>query len=370
MSVNINNWQESPHNQWSFRNVDKIIPTQEVKRGTTVRPLASAPRQFEEFRIQQTDGKTLDLSTWLSHASTDSIVVLHKGTVVYEHYANGNDATSKHLIMSITKSITTLLVGILVEQGKLTVDAPIKSYIPELPSIFDHITVRQSLDMQSGIKYSTDQNEYRAATNWATPDTEDQPKTLHELLTQLKSEADPPGTTLNYTNINTDLLTWVMEKVTGKRYPQLLSELLWQPMGAESDAFITVDPEGSAGSAGGLCATARDLARIGQLVLEDGRGIIPSSWIQDIQQHGDHEAWQQSGLRFILNRSLDNLAYRSSWVTDHDTFMAALGKQGQHLFVDRKSDIVMTKLSSQADPMDLKQIDLAFAALQEFKRLL
>ena len=153
---------------------------------------------------------------------------------------------------------------------------------------------------------------------------------------------------------------WVIERATGVRYADLVSELLWRPMGAERSAYITLDRLGAPRCAGGFCASARDLARLGLLLSEGGRyggkQIVPSSWIEDLFTKGDPRAWDAGD--FIKYFPQMNVHYRSKWyVLRGDAPMAfGVGVFGQNLFIDPKNEIVIAKFSSQALPMDEKRI--------------
>jgi CubicO group peptidase (beta-lactamase class C family) len=123
-------------------------------------------------------------------------------------------------------------------------------------------------------------------------------------------------------------------------------------MGAERSAYITVDRLGAPRCAGGVCCTARDLARLGLVFAEGGGGIVPEGWLDDILTGGDHEAWAQGA--GAENYPGLPMRYRSQWyVLERASPMAfAVGVFGQSLFVDRGNGVVMAKFSSQALPMD------------------
>ena len=139
-----------------------------------------------------------------------------------------------------------------------------------------------------------------------------------------------------------------------------VSELLWQPMGAGRDAYITVDRLGAPRCAGGFCATTRDLARIGLLLAEGGsyggKQIVPDGWIEDIWTNGDPDAWNEGDfVKYFPNM---NIHYRNKWYVLQDAapIMFEVGVFGQNVFIDRKNQIVIAKFSSQALPMDEKRI--------------
>jgi CubicO group peptidase (beta-lactamase class C family) len=155
---------------------------------------------------------------------------------------------------------------------------------------------------------------------------------------------------------------WVIERATGKRYADLLSELIWQPMGAAQSAYITVDRLGAPRCAGGVCATVMDLARVGQLIVQNGsRGgtqIIPEAWIEDLTGSGDTDAWNRGDFTDYFPAL--PMHYRCKWyVLRRATPVTfAFGVNGQHLFVDRTHQIAIAKVSSQPLPMDAGQVML------------
>ena len=163
-------------------------------------------------------------------------------------------------------------------------------------------TVRHLLDMRVGILFDEDYMAadgpiiaYRRATGWNPPEPDEPPSDLRSFCAQLTGTDGLHGQRFHYVSTNTDLLAWVIERATGERYADLMSRLLWAPAGAERPAYITVDRLGAPRAAGGMCVAARDLARIGLLIVgngrRDGRQVLPERWIDDIERNGDPEAW-------------------------------------------------------------------------------
>ena len=224
-------------------------------------------------------------------------------------------------------------------------------------------------------QYDDANPKYRGAAGWAPPESDETPSDLHAFISSFEAPVTPQvdgpeGAPFEYLSVNTDLMGWVIERATGKKFAELVSELIWQPMGAESDAYVATDKAGNARPAGGLCATVRDVARIGQLVLRDGDGIVPSSWIQDMLNNGSKDAFNLS-LWAGFSRSFGALAYRSYWLANSESeILIGLGIHGQMLMVDRKNVVVMAKTSSQPDRVDGGKIALTALAFKEFQRLL
>jgi CubicO group peptidase (beta-lactamase class C family) len=156
MQANLSNWREPEYSPWAFQNIEKIIATQPIKKGTNTKSFNHKPHEFADFKLQVGDKPAIDLPTFLSATETDGMVVLKDGNVVFEHYDRGNTAESKHIMMSMTKSVAGLVCGILASQGRLDVDVPVTKYVPEVAETsYQNVTVRQCLDMRAGVKVRT-----------------------------------------------------------------------------------------------------------------------------------------------------------------------------------------------------------------------
>jgi CubicO group peptidase (beta-lactamase class C family) len=215
---------------------------------------------------------------------------------------------------------------------------------------------------------------YRKATNWHPLEPGETPSDLRSFYRALTKASGPHGGPIHYVSPNTDLLGWVIERATQQRYADLMSDVIWKPLGAAYSAYITVDRLGAPRCAGGVCATVRDLARVGQLIAYGGsRGgaqIVPESWIEDIIRGGDPEAWAAGDLTEYLPGV--PMRYRSQWyvVDGAAPVVCALGIHGQYLFVDRARGIVIAKVSSQALPLDAPRIMLTLRAVTRIREFL
>jgi len=371
------NWREAPFSAWAFRNIPALLPVESIARGESARPLPAAPHAFDGFSVKGVDGSVHDLHGFLSATATDAIVVLHDGAIVHEAYFNGNAPRTPHILMSATKSVVGLVAGILAARGAIELDADVAAYVPEVASTaYGGATLHQLIDMRTAIDIDEIEHaRYAAAANW-----EDDPPGetigLHEFFATLAAPPAKHGGPFRYISLNTDLFGWVVERATGKSFAAVASEVLWRPLGAEDDAFITVDRHGAARCTGGMGATARDLARLGQLLIDgglrDGRAVLPSAVVDGIAAGGDRDAWRDGewGKAFApISRAM---SYRSGWYLIHDTpeLMFAMGIHGQNLFVDRANRIAVAKLSSQADRIDHRAMLLTHRGVAEFRRLL
>jgi CubicO group peptidase (beta-lactamase class C family) len=357
--VTLANWRKPPHNRWAFQHVRELVPSADIANDPGgVRDLPEAPVDLSE--VQVPDGTTLPFNAFMKQTDTDALVVLHHGRLVYEHYANGMTAQTPHILMSVSKSVLGLLAGILAGRGDLDPETPVSTYVPEVAgTAYSDARLRDLLDMRAGVLFDEDYLatagpiiEYRKATNWEPLDPGQPPTDLRAFYATLTEHDGVHGRPFHYISINTDLLGWCIERATGRRYADLVSELLWRPMGAGRSAYITVDRLGAPRCAGGFCATARDLARVGLLFAEGGNGVVPEGWLDDIITGGDRSAWAQSTA--AENYPGLPMRYRSQWyVLERPSPMAfAIGVFGQSLYVDRRNGFVMAKFSCQALPVD------------------
>ena len=227
------------------------------------------------------------------------------------------------------------------------------------------MTVSSSF-VEEYVDLSGEYGRYRRATLWNPPLPGEEPVTLHDMLVTLSPGSVPHGQVFKYLSPNSDLLGWLVERASGKKFADLFSELVWKPLGAEADAYITVDAEGSPRAAGGICLLPRDLARFGEMMRLGGKGILPAGWIEDICSNGDSAAWQKGDFANLF----PNGSYRSKW---YQTGLAsgaycAIGIHGQWLWIDPSREVVIAKVSNQPDPenddIDLMLIQ-AFEAIAE-----
>nr|POF13000.1 6-aminohexanoate-dimer hydrolase [Quercus suber] len=378
MTANLSNWRESPYNTWSFQHVDEIIPTHPIPHAPSSTPSAFKPNihQFPLFKVSLPSTPDLDLPAFLTHTSTDGLVVISKGELIFEHYANGNDASTRHILMSMSKSIVGLICGILSDRGVLDLSLPVSHYIPSAAPALADFTLRECLDMRSGLALPDSTPAYRAAAGW-TPsvssdsDAPSAPRTLLQLIERFDGPVRPRPAGFEYASLNTDMLGVVLERATGRRFADLVSELLWKPLGAECPAYVTVDAAETARAAGGICASVRDVARLGQLVLEGGRDVVPRAWIEDMLSGGDEAvfaagAWARM---FVGLPGWKAPAYRSCWTTDcAGGRLLALGIHGQMLLVDREHGMALAKTSSQAEPVGPMELRATILAMEEFRK--
>lgn len=298
--------------------------------------------------------------TWqesLDRNYTDGIIVLHKGKIVYEAYPAGLTQDGIHSAMSVSKSFTGMLASILIAEGTINPQKLVTDYIPELKgSGFEGATVQQVLDMTTAIQYSEDYNDpnaeiwkYSASGDIFRPANYKGPENYYEYLKTVKKiPGQEHGEVFGYKTINTELMGWIISRVTGKSITELISEKIWVPMGAKYDGFYQLGTAGIAFAGGGFSLNLRDMAVFGELVRNHGklRGkqIIPESATVDVSKGGSQDAFSKSGEYPLLK----NWSYHNMWwITnnDHNAFMAR-GVHGQAIYIDPKAEMVIVRFAS------------------------
>ncbi len=373
--VTLANWRTAPYIKWAFQHVREIVPSADIANSpNNIWQLESAREDWSSFSFQH-GGETYSIDRFIADTDTDGLAILHRGKVIYQHYANGMTSNTPHILMSVSKSLTAIVAGILIDKGALNPEQTVVSILPELKDwAYSDATVRHVLDMRVGLDFDEDYLatsgpiiEYRKSTNWNPLAAGERATDLRSFLASLKDKAGPDGGPFHYVSTNTDLLGWILERSAGARFADLISNLVWQPIGAQASAYITVDRLGAPRCAGGICITLLDLARVGQLIVQGGRrngkAIIPAAWIADVFDNGDPKAWSDGDMiSYLGDRPMH---YRNKWYVLRDRAIAfGLGVYGQNVFVDRANEIVVAKVSSQAPPLDKRLIDLTIGFVE------
>jgi CubicO group peptidase (beta-lactamase class C family) len=361
--VSLDNWQLPPYNQWSFHHVREVVPTARVARGTgQPLPLPAAEAPVGELPVVRTNGSASTVAEIMATTATDGWLVLSRGRVLAEEYPGPMPPDATHLLMSVTKSFVGCVTGILAGQGVLDVAKPLTTYVPELAaSGYDGAAVRDILDMRSGISFSEDYLDPSAEVRvleevigWRPRGATPVPTAMYDYL-QTLTAAGSHGGPFSYRSCETDVLGWVCERAAGQRMPELMSEVLWSKLGVEHDADLAVDPAGAAMHDGGLSTTLRDLARFGQMLLQDGAApdgaqVVPSSWIEDSYAGGpdSREAFAASS----TDTRMPGGMYRNQfWFPFAGRrLLLCLGIHGQMVYVNPDADVVAVKVSSWEYP--------------------
>ena len=373
---------EFPAMRWSVSNFRQLMPTVNVSRGLGLPTALPRALRKDIDALRFTPLGASEPMTWeasLAANYTDGIVVLHRGRIVYERYFGVLQDDGQHAAMSVTKSVVGTLGAALVAEGRIDPGKTVAHYVPELAqSGFGNATLRQVLDMTTGLKYSEDYADPNAEV-WAhasagspLPKPKDYtgPRSYFEFLQTVQPQGQH-GDAFGYRTVNTDVLGWVMARVTGRSVSQLLSERIWRRLGAEQDAYFTVDSIGTPFAGGGLNTGLRDLARFGEMLRNNGRfngqQILPKTVVDDIRGGGDKAAFAKAGYALLPGWSYRNMW----WVTHnpHGAFMAR-GVHGQRIYVDPKAQMVIVRYASHPVASNSANDPVTIPAFEALGRLL
>lgn len=370
-AVTLENWRTAPFSRFSFGHAEEIVPSATIS--ATAEYPEGSPIGSDLLGLALPEGLAGQphVGAYLDYAHTDAFVVMKAGKIVAEHYALHAGIDQRHIVFSISKSLTALVIATLEADGLINPKAPVTDLLPEAAgSAYGDCTIRDVLDMRVSLAFdeaylNTDgaYARYRRATLWNPADKSQPNETLLAFLMTLKKDTHPHGGAHFYASPNSDLLGILIERATGERYADVLSSRLWKPLGAKNHASVTVDAEGTARAAGGISVTARDLARVGEMLRNggsvDGKRLIPEAWLTDMLTAGDHQAWVDGKSNFFTKGR-----YRSQWYQsgEPDGAFCAIGIHGQWLYVDPSTETTIVKLSSQPNPLDdeLKHDNFAF----------
>lgn len=370
-------WGTSPNNRWSFQHMQALFATRRLARDASLSPLnySEANESIQNIQYQRNDGRMGTVEQMLDDSYTDSFLLVQAGNIISEQYFNNMTVDSHHLVNSVTKSFVGMLAGIAVEKNRLNPQALITDYLPGLnSSAWEGATVRHLLDMTAGANYQEDYAEPEtdfwketAVVGWRPAlATEGSPKTLYDYAQSLQGKDQANGEKFHYRTVTTNVIGMILETVMEKPLGELLTQELWSRLAPRHDANVIVDPEGSLYVGAGMSACTRDLANFGQMMISDGKlngkQIVPKQWIDDTLQ-GDASSSQcyQDSEYAALGLS----HYRNQvWIKDREqSVMLALGIHGQIIYMDKSRELVMVKLSTQPESVDLDMFIDAFNAM-------
>ena len=368
--VTMANYRTYPMSQWAFRNIGAPLNVVMIPREGDIYPFEDDSAAFVlASNYVDTRGDTLSLQQLFAAQFADGLVVVHGDKLVYEEYFHDFGEHAQHIWFSMTKSLVSSALGILVNQGKVDLAASPAKYIPELVgSGFERVSIQQVLDHTTAIDFKENYTDptsdffrhYAPALNmaWLPGAADVQPGQskiygVHDFLSQfIHPDARlKPGAAFDYNSSNTDLLGWLIARISGQDLQTFLQRHIWAKLGAEHDAYMVVDRAYTPVAAGGMNTTTRDAARYGMLIRDrgvfGGRQVLPASWMDAIVDIDD---------RHLANMSA-NVKYRDDpWQAYHNMWwilnagkgeFCAVGIHGQVIYINRHTDSVMVWFSSQ-----------------------
>jgi CubicO group peptidase (beta-lactamase class C family) len=355
-----------PYIRWSFLNMRSVYPSAKIKNADKAVSLTrTIDKGIANVKVKNPQTKEMvELSTYLKHSYTDSLVVIKDDSIVYEKYLNSMNANQPHQMMSVTKSFAGLMALIAVEDGKLKESDAITKYVPELreSSAFKDANVKQVLDMTNSMSFvedyadpDSDITRYTIVLGFIEPQTgKKYASNIYDYLVTLKTDvAHKHGEVFNYQTPKTDVVNWITNRATKKSFQDEMYEKLWSKLGTDGETYILLDKQGTLFAGGGLNATPEDLSRFGMMMINNGKfnnkQVISPDIIKKISDGGDIDAFSNGPISTGVVGNKD-WSYRAQWWVRHtknkESF-SAIGIHGQWIYIDIKHKIAIIKQSSQ-----------------------
>jgi CubicO group peptidase (beta-lactamase class C family) len=306
-------------------------------------PSTFAPWQVgasEEISQVTWNGKLQSFETFLKETQTNAFLVIRNGKLTYEKYFNGKTESTILPSYSVAKTMTSLVIGQLIDEGKIKESDTFVSILPEFKAgtSFDKVTIKNLLDMNSGIGVSD--NYPSGPSGWGVAIAQMYASTdVKWFLKNNRKMREEPGTFPEYRSVNTQMLGLIVQKVSGRDLAAEFTDRIWQKMGADYDATWNVDREG--GHEKAFCcfnATARDYARVGQALMSGDPKIASTSW------------------KARLSTSAVKLDYGWGYGAQmwhpYPGINLMMGLHGQYIYMDALHDTVIVKLSDMPTSSD------------------
>ncbi|MGE7826763.1 serine hydrolase domain-containing protein [Paenibacillus sp. NPDC093718] len=351
---------------WNFVHMDQLLPHSIIQKGNKVHPFKRGKIVDLSTLTYKFNGETRKFAELMNRSRTNGLLVIKDGKIVNEQYFNGNDACTRFTSWSIAKSYVSTLVGIAVDEGKIkSVDDIITDYVPELKgSGYEEATIRDVLQMSSGVDWDEDYSNPNSDIWRMMQDVVFKSMPVMEFIKDLKG-GQPH--TFNYKSVDSQVLTFLVENVNKKQLHEVASEKLWKPLGMTSDAYWNQDLHNNDIGLSFINAPLRDLAKLGQLFLQDGkwRGkqIVSAKWVKEATTPVDPDLQP--------NVAYPHFGYQYQWwVPEGAKFgheFAAMGVYGQYVYVNKDAGVVIAKVS--ADPEYTVNVDYDYEEITAFREI-
>ncbi len=365
--IDMLNWQFGGEKmRYNFLHRSEFLAHAVVHRtGETIKLPFSPCKDLFQFKVDSRYGE-MTLDAYIDKAPVNGVIFLHRGHVVYERYPRMRPF-DKHVLMSVTKAFVSLIIALLTARGQIDVQQTIEQYLPSLKgSAWENTSVQDVLDMASGIDAPEVEEgftnpdhpyyQYEASLGWL-PETDRTPRSTYHYVAGL-GRKDPFGQRFEYTSVNTFLLAWLAEAVTGLPLHEILAQEIWCKLGAEADGLLAISKSGAPAAHAGLCATLRDVARFGLLFTPSGQtvfpeAVVPAAYRSKIQLGGRPAIFDRGPSGPSILRSLHGEHPRHNvdqWdyvMEDGDFFKGGYGGQG--IYISPTRDLVIAYFGTPFD---------------------
>jgi hypothetical protein len=364
------NWLDAPYNRLGLIRVPELARTERISRGDgPVFELPRDERNLDSFSFEF-EAEKISFPQMLESTFTDGLLVLHDGVVLFEYYAGEMKPSDTHLLMSVSKSLTSTLCGVFVERGLVKPEGAVVDYIEELRgTAWEGCTVQHLLDMRAGVKWDYEEDEIKICdvSDYRTHSRRDIPPDTASWIRSIENSQEHGGL-FRYVSLENDVLGWVLERAGGGRFADLFSREIWSAIGAERDAEIVLDNSGFSVVEGGICTTLRDLGRFGQLCLQDGellgRQVALADWLGRLRVR-DWELIDAYAASPEYDPAKPDAFYHDNWwIYDAARgIYSGLGLNGQALLVHHPTRTVVVKFSSHSEFEDPRLFALQDAGM-------
>ena len=379
--VTLDNWRKYPFNSWSFVNVRNLIPTSPIYNNPDKEVILQKQLIDIDDLVIDHKNTSYKLKEIFKICDTDAFLVMHKGKIKFEFYDKFTRFNTPHIIFSVSKSLTSLLTGILVEKKVININNYISHILPETKgTAYEDATVRNVLDMSIASGFIEDYSgqaeifkKYRSSTGWDLPETNSTQtvKGLHDFLCSMPKSNQKHGKKYHYCSPHSDLLGWIIERASGENYSKIMADLLFKKAGINHEANVTVDKWGASRAAGGISVSPYDLLLLSELVRNHGSNkngqVIPAAWIEDFVNNKNNNSYlNQDNLERFPNGN-----YRSKWYQTgfKDNEYCAIGIHGQNIWINPQKEITIVRMSSASDPINIKTEELMFSVFDEISKI-
>jgi len=327
-----------------FQRMNEIFPVHVIPHSSDSKPflqgeVISLPSHFSS------NGDQKDSAAFLRGTDTTGLLIVRNDHIVYEGYWLGTRATTRTIGWSLTKSFVSALVGIAMHDGKIaSIQDPVTRYAPELKgSAYDGVTLKDVLQMSSGASWNENYNDWNSDIN-RFGRTIALGGSLDAFIATLKPEFKP-GTYNRYNSMDTQALGLVLRRATGETNSDYLETKLWQPLGMQDDAYWVTDDVGSEFVAGGLNATLRDYAKLGELYLQNGnwggKQLVPEDWVKaSVTPDAPHLTGKRDSSNSVMGYGMQ------WWIPDARGDFSGIGVFHQFIYVNPTFGLVIAKTSA------------------------
>ena len=314
-----------------------LMPFHTIEASNPTAWMTGEPESIEQVTW---DRKQISFDEFMEITDTNAFLVVRDGKITYEKYLNGKSAETILPSYSVAKTMTSLVIGQLIDEKKIKESDTFVSILPEFKAStsFDKVTIKDLLDMNSGIGVSD--NYPSGPSGWGVAIAQMYASTdINWFLKNNRKMREEPGTFPEYRSVNTQMLGLIVQKITGGSLTDAYTERIWKNIGAERSATWNVDKVG--GHEKAFCcfnATARDYAKVGQALMDNNRKVVSATW--------------KSRLSNPVEKLDYGWGYSAQMWHPFPNINLMLGLHGQYIYQDAAHKTLIVKLSDMPTSAD------------------